>query len=58
MTPPKVLRSEGSTSTRSPTFQSLTSAPTSTTSPAKSRPMMMGMGTVMPGMPLRVNTSW
>jgi hypothetical protein len=37
---------------------SVTSGPTAATSPATSMPMMIGKGTLMPGMPLRVNTSW
>ena len=48
----------GLTRTRSPAFQPLTAAPTSAISPAMSRPMTTGSGTLMPGMPATVNTSW
>ena len=48
----------GLTSTRSPAFHFATPGPTSAISPAMSRPMMTGSGTLMPGMPLTVNTSW
>ena len=51
-------RSTGSIMTRSPTFQSLTPGPSAAISPAKSRPMMQGIGTLMPGMPRRVKMSW
>ena len=48
----------GLTSTRSPAFQPVTPGPTSAISPAMSRPMTTGSGTLMPGMPRTVNTSW
>jgi hypothetical protein len=48
----------GSTSTRSPFFQPVTPGPTSAISPATSKPMIAGIGTLMPGMPRRVKTSW
>jgi len=38
--------------------QSVTPAPTAAISPAKSRPMMAGIGTLIPGMPRRVKMSW
>ena len=44
--------------TRSPTAQSLTPGPSAAISPAKSMPMMHGIGTLMPGMPRRVKMSW
>ena len=47
----------GLTSTRSPAFQPVTPAPTSAISPAMSRPMTTGSGTLMPGMPRMVKTS-
>ena len=47
----------GLTSTRSPAFHFDTPAPTSEISPAMSRPMTTGSGTLMPGMPFTVNTS-
>ena len=48
----------GLTSTRSPAFHFATPGPTSEISPAMSRPGITGSGTLMPGMPLTVNTSW
>src|SRR5438874_2176130 len=45
----------GLTSTRSPTFQPLTPFPTSAISPAMSRPITTGSGTLMPGMPRTVD---
>jgi hypothetical protein len=43
---------------RSPTAQPPTSAPSAVMTPAKSIPMMRGIGILMPGMPRRVKTSW
>jgi len=42
---------------RLPTFQPETPSPISTISPAISRPITTGSGTLMPGMPFTVNTS-
>src|SRR4029077_6603617 len=52
------FRLSGLTSTRSPTFQPATPCPTSAISPAMSSPITTGSGTLMPGMPRTVNTSW
>jgi len=48
----------GLTSTRSPAFQADTPLPTSAISPAMSSPITTGNGTLMPGMPRMVKTSW
>ena len=53
-----VTGSSGLTSTSSPTRQPSTPGPISAISPAMSSPMIIGIGTLMPGMPSQVNTSW
>jgi hypothetical protein len=52
------LRLTGFTSTRSPRSQPVTPGPTSRMSPAMSSPTIIGIGTLMPGMPRTVKTSW
>ncbi len=52
------INSSLGTNTRSPADQPSTPGPTSTISPATSRPMIIGSGTLMPGMPWHVKTSW